>query len=160
MLTVDWSEQIERWLEEARFSRESAKRAARMAWAAEVAAELSKCTAQCAVELELHRRQQIQPGARQSAAAAAEVALLAAIHTTTVSGEADAVVGYVRWQRRQRWEAQYGSLRLYRGVGHGMMERMGWQVGSSCWFLKWAVGGLCRCLYAGYLPMWAQSEEG
>ncbi len=46
MLTVDWSEQIERWMEEPRLSRQCAKRAARMKWAAEAVAGLSKGTAQ------------------------------------------------------------------------------------------------------------------
>ena len=32
----------------------------------------------------------------------------------------------VRW----RWKSNFGSLSSYGGVGHHMMERMGWQVGS------------------------------
>ena len=37
----------------------------------------------------------------------------------------------MQWENEQHWLAQFGSLRLYRGVGHSMMERMGWWVGSS-----------------------------
>ena len=33
-------------------------------------------------------------------------------------------------ERRCRWQEQFGSLRRYGGVGHRMMEKMGWQVGS------------------------------
>ena len=77
ILAFNWTKQLKVWANDARLGREYTQRAARIAWAAEIAAGLSRDTAQCAVELELQRRARRQPGARQSAALAARAALLA-----------------------------------------------------------------------------------
>ena len=136
-ILADCSAQVVRWAEEARLGRQCAQIAARIAWAAEVAAGLSWDTAQCAVELELRRREQRQPRARQAAAAAAKVALLAARQGTAACVKARSELRRVEQEaermeteRRCRWQEQFGSLRRYGGVGHRMMEKMGWQVGS------------------------------
>ena len=130
MLTLDWLEQIERWVEGARLSRQCAQRAARIAWAADVAAGLSGATAQCAVELEAQRREQRQPGARRSAAAAAEAALMAGAGVRQVVELTEQEVEQREMEVRGRWLSSFGSLSAYGGVGHQMMERMGWQVCS------------------------------
>ena len=141
MLTFDWTEWLKEWLKETSLSRHCTKRAARAAWGADIAAMLARDTAQCAVELELQRRQRSQPGARQSAATAARAALLAVREGTVASisagadvrraveqaeQEAEQMEMEVRW----RWKSNFGSLSSYGGVGHHMMERMEWQVGS------------------------------
>ena len=137
ILAFNWTKQLKVWANDARLGREYTQRAARIAWAAEIAAGLSRDTAQCAVELELQRRARRQPGARQSAALAARAALLAGRQGTVALIAANAGVRQAEQEAvrmelacRRQWMAQFGSLSLYESVGHHMLERMGWQVGS------------------------------